>query len=145
MKMGRLFERIDKFLDKVCSPKWRAIRNVICIFISLLSLLSVYLLMYAPICVSRNATFTIIAADAFKNLESENSVVRSFSYLQMGAFAVIAVCMFVGMIYILRELRHLSDDENRISEIVRGSVIFSGIIVLLYTIFTYGFSPINIV
>lgn len=142
--MGRLFERIDKFLDKVCSPKWRAIRNVICVFISLLSLLSVYLLMYAPICVSRNASFTIIAADAFKNLESENSVIRSFSYLQMGAFAVIAVCMFVGMIYILRELRHLSDDENRISEIVRGSVIFSGIIVLLYTIFTYVFSPINI-
>lgn len=142
--MGRLFDKIDKFLDKVCSPKWRAIRNSICIFLSMLALLSVYLLMYAPICVSRNAAFTIIAADAFKNIESDNSVVRSFSFLQLGAFAAISVSMVVSAIFILRELRHLSDDENEISGIVRGSLIFSGIIVVIYTIFTYVFSPINI-
>ena len=88
--------------------------------------------------------FTIIAADAFKNIESDNMVIRSFSFLQLGTFGALVICMLVSLIFVLRELRHLTDDENQISGIVRGSLIFSGLIVLIYTIFTYVFSPINI-
>ncbi len=131
-------------LERACDPKWRTIRNVVCIAISLMTLLSIFLLMYIPICTSPSTQLEIIAADGFENLNSDEWVKRSFSLMQLGALAAIVICMIIDFAFVIKELKNLSRDEDSVSNAVRGSVIFSAITVVLYTLFTYLFSPINI-
>ena len=142
--MKYIFEKIDMFLERACSSKWRIVRNIISITLSLLTLLSIFLLMYAPICVSRNSELVINAADALTNLESNDKIVRSFALMQLGAMVLILVCMLVDLIFIFNLLKNLGKNEDEVSSSVKNSVILAGVTIGLYTIFTYLFSPINI-
>ena len=142
--MKYIFEKIDMFLERACSSKWRIVRNIISITLSLLTLLSIFLLMYAPICVSRNSELVINAADALTNLESNDKIVRSFALMQLGAMVLILVCMLVDLIFIFNLLKNLAKNEDEVSSSVKNSVILAGVTIGLYTIFTYLFSPINI-
>ncbi len=141
--MKQMIEKIEMFLEKACSPKWRALRNVICILLTLLSALSIFLLIYVPICVSRNSELVINAAGAFDNIKSEDKVVRSFALMQLGAFALVMACVFVNFLFVIKQLRNLKKNEDEVSYATRNSVILAAITIGIYTIFVYLFSPIN--
>ena len=142
--MKHLFEKTDMLLERVCSPKWRTVRNIISITLSLLTLLSIFLLMYVPICVSRNSELVINAADALENFKSDDKIVRSFALMQLGAMVLILVCMLVDLIFIFNVLKNLTKNEDEVSNSVKSSVVLAAVTVVLYTVFTYLFSPINI-
>ena len=142
--MKQIMENIDMFLEKACSSKWRSLRNAICILLSLLSALSIFLLIYVPICVSRNSDLVINAADALETIKSEDKVVRSFALIQLGALSLVLVCVFVSLLFVIKQLRNLRKNEDEVSNATKSSLILAAITVGIYTVFTYLFSPINI-
>lgn len=140
--MNALFDRIDAVLKKVCDPKWKWIRSSICIVLSLLSMLAVFLLMFSPICTIDDGTFKIIAWDALKGMESEDMAVKSFAFVQLGCSALIILAILAILVFIFSALKNLKD-ENIIATKTKHSAVFAIVMTAIYTAFTYVFSPIN--
>lgn len=140
--MGELLKKLDGFLDKVCAPKFRALRNTICLLICVLSIFSIVFLMYIPICATMDGEFDLTAANVFESMTSSNTAVYSFFFVQFVAFVAILACILIGAVMTLKTLFQFSNDE-KIAQCTRKTVVFSAVVVVIYTFFTFAFSPIN--
>ncbi len=140
--MANFFEKTDRFLDKMCSPKYRTARNMICVFLCFLSLLSIFLLMFSPICTSEDGKYKITAAKAFDSMDHKDSVIASFFYPQFVAYVAIIICMLVAAVLIVKAIMRFNNDDA-VASGTRKTIVFSATVVILYTFFTFVFSPIN--
>ncbi|MBQ4091327.1 MAG: hypothetical protein IJC64_03310 [Clostridia bacterium] len=102
------------------------------------------MLVYSPICViGEEQQYFIKAIDAFESMSSEDGAVHSFAFLQLGAYAAVIASVIFVTIYVLRMLWHMKD-ENEMARRTRNTIASSAVIIGAYTVFTYLFSPLNV-
>ncbi len=115
-----------------------------------LSLIGVFLLLFAPFCVAPvydslgiSTEFSITPISLFKTIELDLPGLSSFAFLQLGTLAVIALFM-VAIIYKITKTALSLSNENEMAALAKSSVLLGASGILSYTIFSYFFSPINI-
>lgn len=137
--MNKLFDRVDGFFEKVCLPKYKHARSLITLLFNLLSAVAMIFLPFMPICdagKSRKKIVTAIGALDSKNAES------SFYMIQYVALIAIAICFVVLLVMLFKNLFKFSDEEE-LANGAKTSLIFASVVVIVYTGFTFIFSPVN--
>lgn len=127
------------------NEKFKYLRTAIYFAFSLLSLLCVFLLLFAPICVREkdNVAYVIKASNAFTSLASTQAFLKSFAIIQLCMFCIIVVSMiilFAGILIMLFSYKN----EEKLLKTTRNNLIFSASFVSVYTAFTFLFSPLNV-
>ena len=137
--MKKFFEGFERFFDNLCAPRLKNARVSVCLAFNLLATLAMIFLPSMTICDAGKTRHKYITAWGALDSGSSES---SFYMLQVGALAAIAAC-FIALIFLLfKGIVNFSNEDAAVSG-AKLSVIVSSVAVVIYTTFTFVFSPIN--
>lgn len=131
-----------RILRNLSDEKYSLARKITSFSFSLLSALAVFLLLFAPFCMIRingNDFTPINAVGGFKSL----SLADELAFLQLGVFAALALCLLLNVFWTLTSLLSLGN-EKKIAKATRRTLLFDTAVVLVFSLFVFLFSPINI-
>ena len=132
--MNKIFDKADSFFKLVCDKKWAWARKTICVILIVLAALSVFLLMFDPICTIDQGAIEIIPWNAFDSMKSEDVAIRSFFIVQLSCWALIAASILGVFVFLIKAIKNLSDESNVVTQ-TRISVIFATVIAAVYVAF----------
>ena len=118
-------------------------RNLIHMLFALLAVAGIVITLFLPICDIRvsNRWFELIPAEAMDNIG--DSRMGSYIYMQLATFLALLAALGVGGCYLIRCLFCMADEEKMIRS-AKGAVIFSTVVIAIFTVFSFLFSPINL-
>lgn len=142
--MGKL-KKISGFIELYCSDKYKTIRNLVNLFFIILSIIGVLQLFSMPICVITvtEEPFKVIASNVFKAMSSDDAYILAYSKIQLAALIVILIFLSVLFVLLLKTLLSLQK-ENRCQKLTQKAMFLGVIFIVIYTLFTWVFSPINV-
>ena len=134
--------KTEGFFEKLTSPKWTSARIWICLILSVISLISVIMLAFVPICVSMDGAISFTAWGAIKAANSDDPLLKDFFFIEFGALLLIAVLAIVVIVFIFKSIINFSN-EDKVAKNTKKLLTVASVGVLIYTAFTFIFSPIN--
>lgn len=134
--------KTDIFFEKLTSQKWKSARIWICTILGIIALISEIILAFVPICISMDGSISFTAWGAIQAANSEDPLLRDFFLLEFSALLAIAVVAIVLVVFIFKNIVNFSDDA-KVSKNTKKLLIVASVFILVYTAFTFIFSPIN--
>ncbi|MBQ7321132.1 MAG: hypothetical protein IJW99_03465 [Clostridia bacterium] len=131
-------------IDKICAPKYRFARNLIHISFEILSVIGVFLLLFAPFCETtvKKEPYTIDPIGVFKALEADDLIVSSFVPLQLGILIALIAMLVLLFFKMIQTVLFLSNEDEVMAQ-SKNTLLLSSATVAIYTVFAFAFSPIN--
>ena len=137
--MNALFDRVDALFERANSPKYKYIRVGVCLLFNILAAITTVIMAYMPICdAGKKKSRIITAIGALDSAEEQTS----FYLIQYVSLVAIGICLLVFAILLIKGIINFSREEELVKN-SKTAIIFSAVVALIYTSFTYVFSIIN--
>jgi predicted AAA+ superfamily ATPase/uncharacterized membrane protein (DUF485 family) len=143
MQHSSISDKTNNLLDKMASQKMKSVRRLTYIGLELLSLVAIILLAFIPFCVSSNGDLVFTAWSAIELAKSDIPSFRFFFIISFALLLAIALFLLLVVVFIFKTLINFSNEEKAAKQ-VKTTVIFSSVVIALYTAFTFMFSPLNV-
>ncbi len=141
MKFSDKLKGFSGVAKKLGTDELFSVRKIVYFAFAILSLISVFLTFFAPLCViiENGVEYKVTAAAAFGSVHNDEGA----DFLQTVAFVLILIVSLLNLKFIISALFSLKNEE-KLSKNVRCAIVIDSVFVALFALFSALISPINV-
>ena len=139
-----MLERMKSFFAYLSGEEGSEMRRLTNVIFSVLAFIGVITLLFLPICeVEIYGEIEKITAFGWLKNVGNNKYLQAYKTIQMVSFLLVLSLSAFSLFLSLKGFLSLRN-EKKTEKIASRSLIFSIVFIIIYTVFTWVFSPINV-